>query len=375
MGVFKFYAAGQNAVRLIILFLLFAAAVLAALPVAQAQAQTTGSDKVLKVATRAVPPFAYRRPDGGWQGIAIDLWEKSAEELGIRFEYEETTLADMIDGVKTGRFDAAVGALSATAEREQEFDFSHPFYQTGLGIAVEKQGGTSWFGFFHALISPAFLGAVMTLLGLLAVIGALVWLFERTRNEQFPRDPVRGIGAGLWWSSVTMTTVGYGDKAPVTLPGRLIGLIWMFASIIIISTVTAGLTTALTLDALGSQIESEDDLANVRTATVSGSTSAARLTRNGISFEGTDDLEAAMDLLAAGKVDAVVYDQPLLRYLVRTRYQEKLTVVPETFEPQVYAIGLPNRSPIRESLNQRLLANTRGEFWSALLQRHLGKQP
>ncbi len=373
MGVLKFHSAGQVVLRLVIACLLLAAATVASIPASQAQ--TAESDKILKIATRAVPPFAYRRPDGGWQGIAIDLWEKSAEELGLRFEYEETTLADMIDGVKDGRFDAAVGALSATAEREQEFDFSHPFYQTGLGIAVEQQSGTSWFGFFHALISPAFLGAVMTLLGLLAVIGALVWLFERSRNDQFPSDPVRGIGAGLWWSSVTMTTVGYGDKAPITLPGRLIGLIWMFASIIIISTVTAGLTTALTLDALGSQIQSEDDLANVRTATVSGSTSAARLTREGISFEGTDDLEAAMALLAAGKVDAVVYDQPLLRYLVRTRYQDKLTVVQATFEPQVYAIGLPNRSPIRESLNQRLLANTRGEFWSSLLQRHLGRQP
>ncbi len=338
-------------------------------------AQAAEQNQTLKVATRAVPPFAYRRPDGGWQGIAIDLWEKAAGELNLSFEYEETSLADMLSGVKTGRYDAAVGALSATAEREQEFDFSHPFYQTGLGIAVEKQSETSWFGFFRALISPAFLGAVMTLLALLAVIGALVWLFERKRNEQFPSDPIHGIGAGLWWSSVTMTTVGYGDKAPVTLAGRLVGLVWMFASIIIISTVTAGLTTALTLDALGSKIQNEDDLANVRTATVDGSTSAARLQRNGVSYKGFADLESAMDSLAAGKVDAVVYDQPLLRYLVRTSYQDQITVVADTFEPQVYAIGLPDASPIRESLNQRLLANTKGEFWAGLLQRHLGKQP
>ena len=360
---------------------LFAILLLLALPlspglddsVALAQARPTGETGKLLVATREVPPFAYQKADGQWQGIAIDLWEKAASELELAFEYKDVSLAEMLSGVESGKYDAAVGALSATAERETLFNFSHPFYHTGLGIAVKRNTSTSWFGFFRALVSPAFLGAVGALLGLLAIIGALVWLLERKTNEQFPHDPVRGIGAGLWWSSVTMTTVGYGDKAPVTLAGRLVGLIWMFASIIIISTVTAGLTTALTLDALGSSIEGEDDLATVRTATVEDSTSAARLSRKGISYRPYADLEAAMAALGADQVDAVVYDQPLLRYIVRTLYADSLTVLTETVEPQVYAIGLPNSSDIRESLNQRLLANTSGQFWSALLERHLGK--
>jgi len=341
--------------------------------VAMAQAQRSGETAKLLIATRAVPPFAYQQADGRWQGIAIDLWEKAASELELQFEYQDVSLAEMLSGVESGKYDAAVGALSATAERETLFNFSHPFYHTGLGIAVKQDTSTSWFGFFKALVSPAFLGAVSALLGLLAIIGALVWLFERKSNEQFPTDPIKGIGAGLWWSSVTMTTVGYGDKAPITLAGRLVGLVWMFASIIIISTVTAGLTTALTLDALGSSIEGEDDLSTVRTATVSDSTSAARLTRKGISYRPYPDLDAAMSALAADQVDAVVYDQPLLRYVVRTQYADSLTVLSETVEPQVYAIGLPNTSKIRESLNQRLLANTTGQFWSAVLERHLGK--
>jgi voltage-gated potassium channel Kch len=64
---------------------------------------------------------------------------------------------------------------------------------------------------------------------LLTVTGALIWLAERRHNEeQFRRDPAAGIGNGIWWSAVTMTTVGYGDKAPVTLAGRVIALVWMF---------------------------------------------------------------------------------------------------------------------------------------------------
>ena len=56
---------------------------------------------------------------------------------------------------------------------------------------------------------------------LLAAFG--VWLFERKANaEQFGGSPARGLGAAFWWSAVTMTTVGYGDKAPQTKGGRLV---------------------------------------------------------------------------------------------------------------------------------------------------------
>jgi CubicO group peptidase (beta-lactamase class C family) len=44
-----------------------------------------------------------------------------------------------------------------------------------------------------------------------------------------------GIGIGIWWATVTMTTVGYGDKAPMTPGGRIVGLIWMFVGVITIS--------------------------------------------------------------------------------------------------------------------------------------------
>ncbi|MCB1790527.1 MAG: transporter substrate-binding domain-containing protein [Gammaproteobacteria bacterium] len=328
----------------------------------------------LNVATRSVPPFAYQDADGTWRGIAIELWERIADTIGVSSRYVEVSLDEMLKGTATGRFDAAVGALSVTPEREAAFDFSHPFYRTGLGIAVARDDDDGWWSMLGGLASPRFLGGVAALLLLLAVVGAAVWLFERRRNTQFPRDPVCGIGAGLWWSSVTMTTVGYGDKAPVTFGGRVLGLIWMFASVILISMITAGLTTALTLDALSDKVASEDDLGKVRTATVANSTSARRLRSRGISFSAFDDLGAAMQALAAGEFDAVVYDRPLLRYRVRTLYPERLRVLNITFEPQDYAIGLPPDSALREKVNRQLLAHSRGNTWEALVMRYLGTE-
>lgn len=334
----------------------------------------SGPAGVLRIATREVPPFAYSDADGSWQGIAIELWQRVAEEIGASSRYTAVSLEEMLRGTASAEFDAAVGALSVTPERETAFDFTHPFYRTGLGIAVPIDDSGGWWAMLRGLISPRFLAVVAALLTLLAIVGALAWLLERRRNAQFPREPLRGIGAGLWWSSVTMTTVGYGDKAPITLGGRILGLVWMFASVILISTITASLTTALTLDALSDKVSSESDLAHVRTGTVANSTSARRLQRKGVAFRAFDDLTDAMHALADGDLDAVVYDRPLLRYGVRTAFPDRLQVLGITFEPQDYAIGLPPGSALREAINRHLLTHNRGAAWEALVMRHLGDE-
>lgn len=339
-------------------------------------AQETASKGTIKVATRPVPPFAFQDDEGKWRGIAIDLFERIAKDLQLTPEYEATeTLAGMLDGVTDGTYAIAVGALSVTGEREQKFDFSHPFFQTGLGIVVRAESGASWMRTWKAMLSPAFLKAVGGLLALLTAVGALIWFAERRRNaDQFPQDAARGIGAGLWWSSVTMTTVGYGDKSPETFGGRLIALIWMFVSVIIISTVTASLTTALTVDALSSDVENENDLARVRTGTVRSSTSADRLTDRGIGYTGFDNLDSALQSLANGTLDAVVYDRPLLRYQVKSNFPGKLRVLKLTLEPQEYALAVPEASKLREKVNRGLLKHGRGSAWNTLVTRYLGEE-
>src|SRR4029453_19606675 len=79
-------------------------------------------------------------------------------------------------------------------------------------------------------------GAMLWVAGLLVVSAVIVWLLERHRNPaHFGGAGMRGLGDAIWWSASTMSTVGYGDRTPVTFWGPTTGIVWMFVSIVLVS--------------------------------------------------------------------------------------------------------------------------------------------
>ncbi len=332
---------------------------------------TEQSRELLQIATRQAPPFAIKTGDG-WQGITIELLRRIAEEQGFDYRLQEMGLEEMLQQTASGGIDAAAAALTVTAERERQLDFTHPFFTSGLGVAVSQRTGLTWLSAVQGIFSGAFLQAAGALLAVLTLVGVLVWLLERRRNEQFPPDPVNGVGSGIWWSAVTMTTVGYGDKAPATFLGRILGLIWMFASIIIISGFTAAIATSLTVGQLEQSISGIDDLHGKRILTVKGSTSAGFLEDKLLRYHTEPDVAAALERLAAGQADAVVYDLPILRYWVQERHTESLRVLPNRFLRQDYGIALPPGSPQRERLNREILRIIQSAEWSRMVESYLG---
>ncbi len=336
-------------------------------------AATKEAEGNLIIGTKQSPPFAIKQADGSWEGLSIELWRSIAEDLGLSYEFREMSLPELLDGVAEHKLTAAVAALTVTGEREKRMDFSHPFYTTGLGIAINKESSGSWTDLFSAIISPAFVKVLLSLSALLLICGLLVWFFERRANpEEFGGRSIDGIGAGFWWAAVTMTTVGYGDKSPRTLGGRLVAMVWMFAGIIVISSFTAAITSALTLSNLNSLVKGPKDLAKVKVASVGNSTSGNYLQRQGISFQTLTDPAEGLKALAAGQVDAVVYDAPILKYLIHQTYSNELNMLPGTFERQDYAIALAPGSPLREEINRALLAKLAEPWWQEAIHRYMG---
>ena len=347
---------------------------LLALPmvVAQAGAQES-SPTVLRVGTTNTPPFAWKADDGQWFGIGIELWRELAAELGWQFQLHERKFTDLLKDVEDGSLDAGVAAITVTADREVLMDFTHPFYITGLGIAVPRRSAAQgWVKVAERFLTLHFLYLLAALILVLFIAGFVVWLFERRSPEMFGGGPSRGVGSGIWWSAVTMTTVGYGDMTPKTLGGRIVAIIWMFTSIIILSSFTAAITSSLTVSELGGSVKGLADLKSVRVGTVDGTASAAFLADQGIVAAGFSATSTGLRALADGEIDALVEDAPLLQYLVNKNFRGRLQVLPQRFDRQYYGIALPTGSNLREPLNRALLRFIHTEDWQSLVERGLG---
>jgi polar amino acid transport system substrate-binding protein len=328
----------------------------------------------LRVGVKAAPPFVIREVDGSWSGIAIELWMEVARELGRPYVLEERELDALLEGVERGELDAAIGALTVTPAREARLDFTHAFHSSGLGIAVPVRAGAPLSETFGRIFSAAFLQALGALGLVLLAAGALMWLCERRRNpEQFGGSAIRGLGEGFWWSAVTMTTVGYGDRAPQTPAGRAVALVWMFASVITISGFTAAIASTLTIGGLASGIRGPQDLGAFSVAGIENTTGAAYLARREIQGRSFPDTESALAALSRGEIDAVVHDAPILRYWVRERQSGELGVLPQVFEPQQYSIALPPGSPLREPATRAVLTAVSRDRWERTLRQYLGE--
>ena len=325
----------------------------------------------LVIATKEAPPFSFKT-DGQWDGISVALLERISKIEGFSYEFKEMSLQHMLEATSKGEVDAAAAALTVTAKRELSVDFTHPFHSSGLGIVVRKEQQTSWFDVISRLASTDFIQAVGGLILLLGLVGGLIWLVERGHNEQFPKQVIEGVGSGLWWSAVTMTTVGYGDKAPVTVLGRFLGLIWMFTSVVIISSFTAAIATSLTVGQLRRSILGLDDLRGKRVLTISKSTTAHFLKSERIDFRPVKSLPEALKRVAEGQADAVVYDVPILQYLLQDSYDDSLRLLPDRFARQDYGIALVDKSAHRESWNRIILGLIESPEWQDVLKGYLG---
>ncbi|MDX1652382.1 MAG: transporter substrate-binding domain-containing protein [Brumimicrobium sp.] len=318
-------------------------------------------------------PFIYE-DKGQTQGALHWLWEQILEKNDFVVHKQKIAAENVLDSLSQGEMDLCLYPLSITSERAEFLNFSTPFYLAHSGIMTDEL--TSWDKaviFMNSFFSLNFFRVLGTLALVILIFGFLTWVFERKRNQEEFGGGIKGLWSGFWWSAVTMTTVGYGDKSPKTTGGRAVALVWMFTAVVIISSFTASIASSLTVTELGTERDSIEYYKEKKIGTVENSATAKWLKdnfyKNKVLYPSKEEL---IEGLKNKEIEAAAYDLPMLKEMLKKNELNKFEILDIKYNPQYYAIGMNRRvsDTLRKKINTALLKSTESYEWKVILSEY-----
>ena len=116
------------------------------------EAADAASDKVYQIATDITfKPFEFENENGEMVGIDLDLLKAIAEDQGFTYELQVVGFNAAVMAMETGAADAVIAGMSITPEREELYDFSDPYFESGVGCAVLSTSGATDYSDFAGM--------------------------------------------------------------------------------------------------------------------------------------------------------------------------------------------------------------------------------
>ncbi|XP_076758865.1 glutamate receptor IB isoform X2 [Xylocopa sonorina] len=215
--------------------------------------------------------YGMENPDvpGGWDGMVGELIRKEA--------------------------DIAIAPMTITSERERVIDFSKPFMSLGISIMIKKpiKQKPGVFSFLNPLSKEIWVCVIFSYIGVSIVLFTVSrfspyeWRVltlssstdstMATRNDPTLQHPHGSQGSphmptssmandfsiinSLWFALAAFMQQGC-DISPRSISGRIVGSVWWFFTLILISSYTANLAAFLTVERMVAPINSPEDLAS-----------------------------------------------------------------------------------------------------------------
>ncbi|XP_055630590.1 glutamate receptor 1-like isoform X2 [Toxorhynchites rutilus septentrionalis] len=250
------------------------------------------------------PYIMLRQPEPGetlegndrFEGYCKDLADLVARKLGINYELrivkdgqygaENPDVKGGWDGM-VGELvrkeaDIAIASMTITSERERVIDFSKPFMSLGISIMIKRpvKQKPGVFSFLNPLSKEIWICVLFSYVGVSIVLyivsrfspfewrlvnynGNTFGLLTGEQPDAVPQATVNefSILNSFWFALGAFMQQGC-DISPRSISGRIVGSVWWFFTLILISSYTANLAAFLTVERMVTPINSPEDLAS-----------------------------------------------------------------------------------------------------------------
>ncbi|XP_028392906.1 uncharacterized protein LOC114517405 isoform X2 [Dendronephthya gigantea] len=249
--------------------------------------------------------------------------KRTSKQVQLEKISNETQISFPVVGPKTGSTGNAGCFMPIIKSPSSVFITRKPVMSTVSQLVIGK-----------ALVGTLPLLAFTFVMLLLGAI--LIWAVEHPNNyDTIPKPFFQGVKQSLWWAYVSVTTVGYGDKVPKSIPGRIFAMIWILYGIALISLVTTGLTTALTATIVvvtkdvklyGSQVAAVDNSLEFQLGLLKG----ARMNQK----KNFSNVISVLEAVENGDVDGGLVDRLTAARLDKLHEPNSVLVIKDIIEKQ-----------------------------------------
>ncbi|XP_070821931.1 glutamate receptor ionotropic, kainate 3 isoform X1 [Chaetodon trifascialis] len=325
-----------------------------------------------------------------FEGFCIDLLKELANILGFTYEIrlvpdgkygsqdEKGQWNGMIRELIEHRADLAVAPLTITYMREKVIDFSKPFMSMGISILYRKPNATNngFFSFLNPMTPDIWVYILLAYLGVSCVLFVIARFSPYEWYDAHPCNPGSDVVENnftllnSFWFGVGSLMQQGSELMPKALSTRIIGGIWWFFTLIIISSYTANLAAFLTVERMDSPVDSADDIAKqtkIEYGVVKDGATMSFFKKSKVStfekmwaFMSSKPSTSLVKSIEDGiqrvlKSDyALIMESTTIDYI--TRRNCNLTQVGGLIDSKGYGIGTPLGSPYRDKITIAILS-------------------
>jgi polar amino acid transport system substrate-binding protein len=268
----------------------------------------------LNIAISPIAPHVIIEGDS-ISGFDIELMNQIAEGSNIHLQYSNSeSLKQLFHKIQTGESDAAMAGLTLTEGRMKDFKYSTPYASSNIGILSQSGSDIDISRSLYVLITDY--SSLLLSYALFVIVASFIMYLSELKSNGFDDEFLKGIGNSLYFVNTTITTTGYGDFTPKRPIAKVFTVILFYVGIGFSGLTISVITNVIQNESSSPHISKLSDIhSKTKVASVKNTTSETLTQQLKAQTSYAANINEALLMLEAKKVEAVIFDKSSLLYL------------------------------------------------------------